>query len=98
MIIVSSLFTEVDRKPYIQSHFDFLKEKTAKNLIMAAGRKRGGEGGLMLWNSDDPEFVRQQMQEEPLYANGALTFELIDFDTDFVSEAFRAARQAETIG
>ena len=93
MIIVSSLFTDKERKPYIPLHFEFLRQKTAENLIFAAGRKRSGEGGIMLWNSDDPEFVRQQMENEPLFANGALTYEIVDFDTDFVSEAFRVARE-----
>lgn len=89
MIIVSSFFTGVDRKPFIQQHFEFLNEKVSQNLIIAAGRKSGGEGGCILWNLDSKEEVARHMLEEPLAKNGALTYEMIQFDTDFCSDEFK---------
>ena len=68
---------EIDR--LMSKHVAWLKRHYATGLFIASGRRVPRTGGVILARSGDAAALHAEMQEDPFVAEGAATFELIEF-------------------
>jgi uncharacterized protein YciI len=81
MFIVSLTYKkdllEVDK--FIEAHVKFLKEKYAKNIFLASGRKIPRTGGVILARAKSKEELLSELKGDPFYINEVADYDIIEF-------------------
>lgn len=65
-------------------HVDFLVKLHEKNVVINAGKKSDGEGGVIILNVQGEEEAKQIMQTDPYYQAGFSAYEYIVFHERFL--------------
>ncbi len=81
MFIVSLTYkkdlSEVDK--FIEAHVKFLKEKYAKNIFLASGRKIPRTGGVILAKAKSKKELLSELKDDPFYINEVADYDIIEF-------------------
>ena len=78
---------EVDR--HVPDHRAFLAKYYAEKKVVFSGRQNPPSGGIILFNVDSLEEVRQISAADPFVTNKVARYELIEFKPTMVDERFQ---------
>ncbi len=90
MFVVSLTYkkelSEVEK--FIEPHIEFLKEKYAKNIFLASGRKVPRTGGVILAMAESRGQLLEELKDDPFYINGIANYDIIEFVPSMTCKEF----------
>jgi len=69
--------TEVDK--YLGGHNDFLKKYYTNGTFICSGPKVPRTGGIILCKSDDYNYVKSVIRDDPFHINNVADYEITEF-------------------